>query len=226
MGLLVRIAVSTLILALPACSTLRRPVTGTARASVTIATAEAVPSDWKQVASPDDVLRMGDLSARWVRARAEAGSRYTKAIKAEGVLLDPQARLERPEPTPGRYRCRTVRIGKLAGESAFASFKPFFCFVSTQGALLSFTKGTGTHRPGGWLWADDDKRVVFLGGVVEGTKGEPPPYRTGAQSNAIGVIERIDDFRWRLVLLGPPATNRIEIVELVPDTLPPTQPAQ
>jgi len=225
-SLVTRIVASAFVFLLPACATMRKPSTGSARASVAVAVEETVPSDWKQVASADDVNRISSLPSRWAGARAEAGSRYSKAIKAEGALLDPGAALDRPEPTPGRYRCRTVRIGKLVREPAYASFKAFFCFVSTQGPLLSFTKGTGTHRPGGWLWADGDKRLVFLGGFAEGTKGEPPPYRTGAVTNAIGVIERIDDFRWRLVLMGPPATNRIEVVELLPDTLPPTQPAQ
>jgi hypothetical protein len=225
-GLLLRILVSALILGLPACASLRKPAATTARASVSIAAEEAVPSEWKQVASPEDVTRLAELPARWARARAEAAPRYAKALKAEAMLLDPQAALDRPEPTPGRYRCRTVRLGKAPREAAFAAFKPFFCFVATQAPLLAFSKGTGTHRPGGWLWTDTDKRLVFLGGFAEGSKGAPPPYRTGAATNAIGVIERIDDFRWRLVLAGPPATNRIEILELVPDTPAPTEAAQ
>lgn len=226
MGLFSRCLVPVLLLTLAACATTRKLDPSPPRATVSLAAEEAVPSDWKQVASPEDATRLADMKPRWVRARAEADQRYAKALQAEGLLLDPQAALDRPEPTPGRYRCRTVRLGKAPREAAFATFKPFFCFVTTQAPLLAFSKGTGTHRPGGWLWSDGDKRLIFLGGVAQNAKNAPPPYRTGAATNAVGIVERIDDFRWRLVLAGPLATNRIEIVELVPDTPPPTEAAR
>ncbi len=213
-------------LALSGCASMRRPAVKTAAQGVTVTAEETAPSDWKQVASSDYVARLADLSARFARARAEAAPRHEKAITAEGSLLDPGIALDRPEPTPGRYRCRTLRLGKMLREPAFAAFKPFFCFVATQASFLALSKATGTHRFGGWLWADNDKRLAFLGGFANGTRREPPPYQTGAASNAVGAIERIDDFRWRLILLGPPTSNRIEIVELLPDTPPPSTPAQ
>lgn len=224
----VRILISIVAaLGLSACASSRK-APATARASVTIAAEEPVPTEWRQVAATEDAARIGELDARWAAARMQSERRFAKAVAAEGTLLDAGAGLDRPEPSPGRYRCRTVRIGSAKTGprvSEFQRFKPFFCFVATQGKLLSFTKATGTQRPGGWLWADGDRRLVFLGGVAQGARGEPPPYRTGAASNAIGVLERIGDFRWRLVLAGAAATSQLDVIELVPDTPPPDAPA-
>lgn len=222
------VAMATLASTIAACASVRKTTAGPARAIVTIAPEEPVPTEWRQVAATEDATRIGGLDARWSAALAQIARRYAKAIAAEGPLLDGSSGLDRPEPSPGRYRCRTVRLGSAkAGSrsSEFERFKPFFCFVATQGRLLSFTKATGTQRPGGWLWADGEKRLVFLGGIAQGIRGDPPAYRTGAASNAVGVFERIGDFRWRLVLAGPPTSTQLDVIELVPDTPPAEVPA-
>src|SRR3546814_7582155 len=59
-------------------------------------TAELVPpdpiADWRNVISAADKMRLEGLEAAWTDAPAEARKAgYTKAVKAEGALLEPDA---------------------------------------------------------------------------------------------------------------------------------------
>jgi Domain of unknown function (DUF4893) len=197
--------------------------------TVTIAPADtSVSTDWTTLMLPEDVTRISLIDASWASALAEARSRrFGKAVDAEGPLLDPKVALSRPEPPPGRYRCRVIKLGLSPAKRGigFARFKPFYCFIAVEGALLTFTKATGTQRPGGRLWDDGELRMVFMGGFDEGG-AEPPAYGAAPKSNRVGVVERVDDFRWRLVTPAQSTDARIEIMELVPDTPLPTEAAQ
>ncbi|MFM9979099.1 MAG: DUF4893 domain-containing protein [Sphingomonadaceae bacterium] len=199
--------------------------------SVSVEAPETVLSkDWKSVIKPADSVRLTTLPAIWATALAEArNDRFSTAVEAEGALLDPDAALVRVAPPPGRYRCRIVRIGQAAARSgpSFARFKPYFCYIEAEGDLLTFVKGTGTKRPGGRLWAESETRLVFLGAVAERDRDPPPPYGADARRDRAGVLERIGEFRWRLTLPGrAPDDARLEMIELIPDTPPPTEPAQ
>jgi Domain of unknown function (DUF4893) len=122
-----------------------------------------------------------------------------------------------------------VRVGQNVGRPGpvFARFKPYFCFVEAEGDLLTFVKGTGTKRPGGRLWNDSETRLVFLGGVAERERDPPPAYGADARRDRAGVLERVGEFRWRLVLPGRMSDEaRLEVIELIPDTPPPSEPAQ
>ncbi|WP_293881566.1 DUF4893 domain-containing protein [Sphingomonas sp.] len=178
------------------------------------------PNDWKAIASDVDADRIGKIGDNWQSALADVRAHGgDKAIASEGALLDPNAALPRPAPPPGVYHCRVVRLG-LTNENhtkAWAAFKPFFCFVAVEGPLLTFTKGTGTHRPGGRLWDDGEKRMVFLGSVSAQPDGPLPPYGDNPMSNQIGVVERIGDFRWRMVLPGSTPEAKLDVMELLPD---------
>jgi hypothetical protein len=197
--------------------------------TVTVETpSDGLPNDWKSVAFPTDASWIALNGAAWNAALVEArAKRFDKAIADEGPLLDPAAAQARPAPPPGRYRCRVFKLGLSANGKGvgFARFKPFYCFVAVEEKLLTFTKATGTQRPGGRLWDDGDLRMVFLGGVARGS-GDPAAYGANPKQNLIGVLERVDDFRWRLVTPGQAGDARIEVMELVPDTPPPTERAQ
>src|SRR3546814_8002098 len=59
-------------------------------------TAELVPpdpiADWRNVISAADKMRLEGLEAAWTDALAEARKAgYTKAVKAEGALLEPRS---------------------------------------------------------------------------------------------------------------------------------------
>ena len=138
---------------------------------------------------------------------------------SEGELLTPRAGLPRPDPTPGSYNCRMIRIGKTnANRPVFEKFKPFFCYVQLDDeGRLTIVKQTGSQRPAGRLWDDDDPtRMIFLGSLALGDEQEPLAYGEDPARDMAGVLERIAPFRWRLVIPWPRNDAKIEVFELTP----------
>ena len=86
----------------------------------------------------------------------------------------PAAALSRPAPTPGSYSCRVVSLGRSAKRGpAFERFKPFFCYIDLEGDLFTIVKQTGSQRPAGRLWHDQNPtRLIFLGSVALGSEDE------------------------------------------------------
>lgn len=189
---------------------------------------ETLPTQWKQVIKPGDAARLEGLADIWREALAQARIQgHGKAIDAEGPLLDPGGAQPRPAPPPGVYHCRMIKLG-MSGtgrKRAFQAFKPFFCYIQVEGPLLTFVKGAGTQRPAGRLWDDSDSRLVFLGSVAYGLTGDPPAYGANAAADQAGIVERVADFRWRMVLPRPAAGSLLDVIELVPDAPPVPQEA-
>lgn len=176
---------------------------------------DPVPVEWRNVITPADQDRLTRTEDAWRQGLA-AAARFRTAIRNEGALLDPDAALARAAPSPGPYRCRIVRLG---GRPAFAAFKTFDCFVDAEGQLLTMVKATGTRRPAGRLWTDNDMRMVFLGALSTG-ENAPPPYGAGTGQDVAGYFERIGPFRWRLTVPFPQGGEAIEIYELIPAVPP------
>jgi hypothetical protein len=180
---------------------------------------EIVPEpEWRTVASDSDLQRIERTGAAWVEALEEARSAgFARAIEGEGPLLDPQASLPRPAPSPGPYRCRMIKLGTQGKIPAFNAFKPFFCYVEVQDNQLNIVKQTGSQRPAGWLYDDDDKnRLVFLGTLALGTEDAPLPYGSNPERDMAGVLERVAPFRYRLVIPWPRQESKLDVIELVP----------
>jgi hypothetical protein len=187
-------------------------------ASVTVE-AESKSDLWRAVAKQTDEDRIQRLGLAWQQAIADAQPKHRREISAEGALLEPLARLPRPEPTPGSYNCRMISFGKGDRSSpAFQRFKPFFCYVLVDDeGLLTIVKQTGSQRPAGRLWEDDDpNRMIFLGSLALGNEQEPLAYGEDPQRDMAGVFERIAPFRWRLVIPYPRSGAKLEIFELTP----------
>jgi hypothetical protein len=179
----------------------------------------ALSDEWKHVATAADQSRINRIGLAWHQSLNEARSRHRREIAAEGVLLTPRAALARPAPTPGSYNCRMIRIGKTGPRApVFEKFKPFFCYVQTDDeARLTITKQTGSQRPAGSLYDDDDRtRMVFLGSLALGDEQEPLAYGDNPRRDMAGVFERIAPFRWRLVIPWPQNGAKIEVFELTP----------
>jgi len=173
---------------------------------------------WKQVATAPDEDRIARLGLAWSQAIAEARKSNEADVRREGALLRPRAALQRPAPTPGSYNCRLVKLGRATPkDKAFESFKPFFCYVEVDGDLLTIVKQTGSQRPVGRLWEDDDPtRLIFLGSLTLGNQEQPLAYGDDAKRDMVGVLERIGPFRWRLVIPWPQSTSKLDVFELTP----------
>ncbi|MFP5329437.1 MAG: DUF4893 domain-containing protein [Alphaproteobacteria bacterium] len=191
-----------------------------ARSAATVTVEEQSKSSiWMAVANPSDQDRINRLGLAWQQALMEAMPRHRREIVAEGALLEARSALPRPQPTPGSYNCRMIRIGKAAkGSQTFEKFKPFFCYVlvDDQG-LLTIVKQTGSQRPAGRLWDDDNpNRMIFLGSLALGDEEEPLAYGDNPGRDMAGVFERIAPFRWRLVIPWPRSGAKLEVFELTP----------
>lgn len=187
--------------------------TGASRPAVTT---EVVPDkSWQGVILPADAARLAAFSAAWTPALAAARPRFATTLGNEGPLLDPTTALDHVALPPGSYRCRVVKLGGARRVPAYRTYPPFFCYVRGEGANLSFTKQTGDERPDGWLYPDGDRRYVFLGSYSRG-RITPPAYGTPGARNALGVIERVAPFRWRLALAAMDDSALLTVYELTP----------
>ena len=212
-----RLMIAMLLTALAAgCTTTDRAKR--AGATVTVEP-EAVSEVWKRIATEADQSRIARLGLAWHQSLDEAQPRHRRDIAAEGQLLTPRAALPYPAPTPGSYNCRMIRIGKTTARApVFEKFRPFFCYVQVDGdGRLTITKQTGSQRPAGRLWEDDDPtRMIFLGSLALGNEQEPLAYGDDPRRDMPGVFERIAPFRWRLVIPWPQNGAKIEVFELTP----------
>jgi hypothetical protein len=173
---------------------------------------------WKAVATAEDKDRLARLGLAWQEALDDAKKTNAADVRREGKLLLPRSALPRPDPTPGSYNCRLIKLGKATAKSrAFESFKPFFCYVEVEDQLLTIVKQTGSQRPAGRLWADDEAtRLVFLGSLALGNEDQPLAYGDDPKRNMAGVLERIGPFKWRLVIPWPQSTSKLDVFELTP----------
>ena len=173
---------------------------------------------WKAVATAADEDRLARLGLAWKEALDDAGKTNAADIRREGKLLLPRSALPRPEPTPGSYNCRLIKLGKATPKSKpFETFKPFFCYVEVENDLLTIVKQTGSQRPAGRLWADDEAtRRVFLGSLALGDETQPLAYGDDPKRDMAGVLERIEPFKWRLVIPWPQSTSKLDVFELTP----------
>jgi hypothetical protein len=173
---------------------------------------------WKQVATDADEDRVARLGLAWQEALADARRGYADEIRKEGVLLRPRSSLARPAPTPGSYFCRLIKLGKATLKAKpYETFKPFFCYVEVEGDLLTIVKQTGSQRPAGRLWEDDDPtRLIFLGSLALGDEQQPLAYGDNLKRDMAGVLDRIAPFKWRLVIPWPQSTSKLDVFELTP----------
>lgn len=170
---------------------------------------------WLRVASPADQGRIANVSGAWAAGLGEARKgNFTTALREEVRLLKENAALARPAPTPGSYNCRLVKLG---GKPAVERFKPFFCYVEVDGELLTIVKQTGSSRPAGRLWEDDNpRRLIFLGSLALGNEEEVRAYGEDPKRDMAGVLERIGPFVWRLVIPWPQDGSKVQVFELTP----------
>lgn len=202
-------------LLLAACTT-----TGASEKPRPVITAEpSTKADvWEGIATAADKDRISRLGLAWQEALQDAQKASGKDVEAEGALLRPGSALPRPAPTPGSYNCRLIKLGRVAAKGpAFERFKPFFCYVEVEGDLLTIVKQTGSQRPAGRLWEDDQpERLIFLGSLALGEEDAPLAYAEDPKRDMAGVFERIGPFKWRLVIPWPQSNSKLDVFELTP----------
>jgi hypothetical protein len=196
-------------LAVAACQTATVPPPGAPRPSVTVEEAES----WRPIASARHLAAIDALAAGWERALAATrAAGLARRVAAEGVLLERGARLARAAPAPGSYRCRYVRLGvKRWTASAQA-----YCFVGVEGGQLSLATELRGLRLGGYLWeVKSGDRLVFLGATVPSGSRTAPAYGDNPAADSAGLVERIGEFRYRLVLPEQAPGTGLVVVDML-----------
>ncbi len=154
-----------------------------------------VLSDWRGVITAADRDRYQRREAAWTLALQQAKRQPGSGdLNGLGDLIDPDA--ARPSVTPpvGNYRCRTVKLGSQGGEGGlgYVVYGWFACRIEQTPAGLKFSKLTGSQRPSGLLFPENDRQMVFLGSMA--------------------LAER----RWRMVIPWPANESNLDLIELVP----------
>jgi hypothetical protein len=177
-------------------------------------------ADWRSIATADDRRRLREWRTAWTQAlaRAEAAG-HGADIAREGALLRPDAALAGAVPPPGDYLCRTLKLGAQGpGGLDFIAYSPFLCRIRVEDGLMSFAKLSGSQRPLGLLFEDSERRMIFLGTLQLGDERHALQYGRDRERDMAGMIERVDERRWRLVFPYPHFESLIDVIELVPRT--------
>jgi hypothetical protein len=182
--------------------------------------AAAVPAvaGWRAVATDADRERVRKWRTAWVQAlaKARAGGHSAELVR-EGVLLEPDAALRGVTPPSGDYRCRVLKVGgKGEGLLDYIAYPYFDCRISAGAGATDFVKATGSQRPVGRLFADSDRRMVFLGTLQLGDEQGILRYGHDRQRDMVGLLERIGERRWRMAFPYPAFESTLDVLELVP----------
>ncbi|RYY24407.1 MAG: DUF4893 domain-containing protein [Sphingomonadales bacterium] len=176
-----------------------------------------VTQPWRGIATDSDRDRLRAWRKAWDEALPLAKAADAAAIAADPALFDPDRALAGAALPPGKYRCRTFKLG-ASGTAArdYTAYPAFDCEVREEGEIDSLRKINGVQRPVGLLFPETDARTIFLGTLLLGDETSPLRYGLDAQRDMIGYVERIDEKRWRLVLPRPHFESKLDILELVP----------
>ncbi len=179
---------------------------------------KAVATDWRALATRDDLRRMRTWREAFVEGLTQAqGSGNMAPITAEGALLEPDAALDGAEIPAGNYRCRTLKLGTAGGRGlAFVAYPSFDCRIALGGGAITLEKLTGSQRPFGRLYPGGTRRQIFLGTLVLGDESRPLGYGRDASRDMVGAVERVGPQRWRLVMPYPRFESTLDVMELVP----------
>jgi hypothetical protein len=178
----------------------------------------SIAPDWRQVATSADRERLRTWRQAWVSAVSKAqASGDGKAIAAGGALFEPDLALSEPMPPPGDYRCRVFKIG--AHGSAMRDFTAYPygpCRIEAAGGLLRFSKVVGSQRVSGLAYADGTRRAVFLGTMMLSDERNAIAYGRDPNRDVAGIIQRVGNRRWRMMLPYPRFESLLDVVEIVP----------
>lgn len=201
---------------LAACATTPPPPPPPAGPS---ASGGAVLSDWRGVITAADRDRYQRRDAAWTLALQQAKRQPGSGDLASlGDLIDPGAARASVTPPVGNYRCRTVKLGSQGGEQGlgYVVYGWFACRIEQTPAGLKFSKLTGSQRPSGLLFPENDRHMVFLGSMALASEPAARSYGLRPDRDMVAVLERIGERRWRLAVPWPANESNLDLIELVP----------
>jgi len=175
-------------------------------------------SDWRAIVTPADRDRYQRRDAAWdlalEQARRLPGSGDLDSL---GELIVPVAQRPGVAPPPGDYRCRTVKLGTQGGEEGlgYVVYGWFACRIEQTPRGLKFVKLTGSQRPSGLLFPENDRQMVMLGSMALAQEPAANSYGQNPDRDLVAVLERIGERRWRLVLPWPRNESNLDLIELV-----------
>lgn len=175
--------------------------------------------DWRGVVTAGDRDRYNRIDAAWSLALQQARrQRGSGDLASTGELIDPGAVRPSVIPPAGNYRCRTVKLGSQGGEDGlgYVVYSWFECRVEQTPAGLKFSKLTGSQRPSGLLFPENDRQMVMLGSMALASEPPANSYGQRPDRDLIAVLERIGERRWRLVIPWPQNESNLDLIELVP----------
>ncbi|MCP3735673.1 DUF4893 domain-containing protein [Sphingomonas sp. RP10(2022)] len=179
---------------------------------------EAVAVDWRKAATRQDRERLRQWRDAWMKAldRVRATPDGRAALAADAALFDPDRVAQGAALPPGRYRCRSWRLGSTGpGIRALLRGDWTACRVSEEGIVRRFVTD-GAQRASGHLFDSTDSRGVFLGTLALGDEDRPMRYGRDERRDMAGLVERIGPARWRLVLPFPGFQSTLDVMEIVP----------
>lgn len=174
--------------------------------------------DWRGIVTAADRDRYSRRDAAWSlalqQARRQPGSGDLTGL---GDLIEPRAARSSVAPPSGDYRCRTVKLGSQGGEAGlgYVVYGWFACRIEQTPRGLKFSKLTGSQRPGGLLFPENDREMVMLGSVALASEPPANSYGQRPDRDLVAVLERIGERRWRLVIPWPQAESNLDLIELV-----------
>lgn len=176
------------------------------------------PADWRGVATAADRERLRNWRDAWMTALAKVqAAGRTPALAPLGALFEPDRALTAALPPSGDYRCRVFKLGARHPGLPELSVHPYFeCRIDDEGEVRSLYKLSGSQRPVGLLFRDGDTRGIFLGTLMLGDETSAMQYGQDATRDMAGIVERIGDRRWWLVLPYPAFESTLDVIELIP----------
>jgi hypothetical protein len=201
--------------------TVDAPTSDNAAENMAASTAKKVPNAelWRAVATDQDKQRIRNWYTAWQNALSDArGAGYGAQLDADPILFKPMAALNDVKFAAGDYRCRTTKLGAKGRTGlSYVQYSWFRCRVVDDGNGKFLMKLTGSQRPSGRVFAGEHNRDVFLGTLALGDEQTAVPYGSDRMRDIAGLIERIGDQRWRMVIPQPAYESLLDVVELVPD---------
>lgn len=174
--------------------------------------------DWHDVITDPDHERLRAWRQSLVNAlNAARTAGHGDEIDKAGALLDPDAGVEDATLPVGFYDCHVIKLGAKAPSTVAYVVAPMHrCEVRPSDDITRLIQLDGLQRPNGRLYPDGPSRMVFLGTMVLSDEKLPIVYGRDSDRNMVGVLQRIGDKRWRMLLPFPSWEAQAQVMDLTP----------